>query len=764
MAQSGRAGLLTHWPRQLSQLGIISPILPIGVDGHVDATVQNTAVTSALPTGFTFDGTQFCLMEVSFGSGTTETTITTPSGWTKIPEVIGLSTKNVVFWRFLQLGDTAPSFTLSTSRAWTAHSTAFAFVDTTTPIDTGLASGLDYAAATSYASSSITPSGDRRMLVACWGGKTGTGATQTVTVPFGWLDTVGGASSPYTPFQSAIAAINNQWSTFQYQRQGVAALSNEGVAVANSATAQGFILALNPATVAAPQTISPTSITSSGVSGVAVASPGAATISPVSVTSTELFSAITSSLVIAPVAISSSQLLGQSVLAQVISLAGILSSEAEGNFTTSLFLVPAGIQTSELLGTLAVSSVAGAQTVSPVGIRSLEVSGSSVEIFGTSAVFVTQTIAPMGIRSLEVFGLPFTSLSVSPAAILSAEVLGQTSAVLFVSPNSVVSQEMLGQVSSALSVSPNGITTAEQFGAMAVAPGAITISSSGISSGEQLGSAVASLFVSPVGVSSPEQFGAVSTGQAIAPVGIVSVELLGTLLVSPGAVTIAPFGVITGEKFGSVSVSGIAIQTVSPSGIFSTEKFGAQVFSPGVATISPNGIVSGEFIGIVTSATFVSPVGVRSFESFGISSSALGIAAFSVPDKSQIGAAVVSPGAVTIAPNGVVSQESFGSTISSLVISPVAVRSSEMFSGVATTLEIVAFGISDQDQVGWAVVVPGALAISPGGIVTSEYFGVMNAILGDIPAPLLLKIKKSSSSGAKSSTLVLGPKSTSKGL
>jgi len=121
VAQSGRAGLLTHWPRQLSQLGIISPILPIGVDGHVDATVQGTAVTSALPTGFTFDGTQFCLLEVSFGSGTTETTITTPSGWTKIPEVTGLSTKNVVFWRFLQLGDTAPTFTLSTSRAWTAH-------------------------------------------------------------------------------------------------------------------------------------------------------------------------------------------------------------------------------------------------------------------------------------------------------------------------------------------------------------------------------------------------------------------------------------------------------------------------------------------------------------------------------------------------------------------------------------------------------------------------------------------------------------------
>src|SRR6266536_589442 len=99
--------------------GPTSPILPIGTDGHVEATAQGTAVTSALPTGLTFDGTQFCLLSVSYGSGTPApgTTITTPAGWTLVTQPDGTSTRDAVFWRFLQSGDLAPSFTLSTSRA-----------------------------------------------------------------------------------------------------------------------------------------------------------------------------------------------------------------------------------------------------------------------------------------------------------------------------------------------------------------------------------------------------------------------------------------------------------------------------------------------------------------------------------------------------------------------------------------------------------------------------------------------------------------------
>lgn len=226
--------------------GAPGPIVQYGTDGHVEAAAQGTAVTSNLPTGFTLDGSQFCLMEVSFGSGGTETTITTPSGWTKVTEVTGLSTKVVVFWRFLQSGDTAPSFTLSTSRAWCSHSTAFLGVDQTTPINTS--AGLDFAGASSYTSPTITPSVNQCMIVACWGGKTGTDPLrQTVTIPSPWTDTTNEVwSSPYQAFQSQIAAVNNNWATFEYWPQLVAAAVSEAVTVANSATAQNHMLALTP--------------------------------------------------------------------------------------------------------------------------------------------------------------------------------------------------------------------------------------------------------------------------------------------------------------------------------------------------------------------------------------------------------------------------------------------------------------------------------------------------------------------------------------
>jgi hypothetical protein len=227
-------------------------IAPIGTDGHVEASAQGTSVTSALPSGFTFDGTQLCLLQVSYGSGTPSpgTTITTPGGWTLLTQPVGTSTRIAVFWRFLQAGDSAPSFTLGATRSWCAHATAFSGVDTTTPINSS-DGGLDYVAATSYTTNSLTPTANGCMIVVAWGGKTGTGLTQTVTIPSGWTDTVGGTTSPTTPFQSAIAAVNNNWATFQYQQQGTAAAISESVTVANSATAESYVIALTPAAAAA---------------------------------------------------------------------------------------------------------------------------------------------------------------------------------------------------------------------------------------------------------------------------------------------------------------------------------------------------------------------------------------------------------------------------------------------------------------------------------------------------------------------------------
>jgi len=221
---------------------IVATIAPAGTDGHTECTATGTAVTSALPTGLTLDGKTLCLIEVSHGSGASNTTITTPSGWTLLTQPAGASTRLPVFWRFLQSGDTAPSFTLGTSRFWCTHSTAFTGVDTTSPINQS--SGLDYASASSYTTATITPSVDNCMILACWGGKVPSGATQTITVASGWTDT-----SAIT--QSVVAASVNQWADFQYKLQGTAAAVSEAVTVGSAQNAESYIIALAPAAAAA---------------------------------------------------------------------------------------------------------------------------------------------------------------------------------------------------------------------------------------------------------------------------------------------------------------------------------------------------------------------------------------------------------------------------------------------------------------------------------------------------------------------------------
>lgn len=221
-------------------------ITAVGTDGHTECTASGTAVTSALPTGITDN--DLVLIEVSHGSGTggSGTTITTPSGWNLLTQVTGTSTRIGVFWRFFVTGDTAPSFTLGTSRFWCTHSTAFRGVDTTSPINQQ--SALNFASASSYTSPTITPAVNNCMIVACWGGKVPSGATQTITVASGWTDTSGIT-------QSAVAAQVNQWADLQYLLQSTAAAVSEAVTVGSAQNAQVCIIALAPAAGATQVTL-----------------------------------------------------------------------------------------------------------------------------------------------------------------------------------------------------------------------------------------------------------------------------------------------------------------------------------------------------------------------------------------------------------------------------------------------------------------------------------------------------------------------------
>lgn len=235
-----------YQPPRNTVLSSPSPIIPVGIDGHVDPVAQGTAVTSALPTGI-IDG-DLILIEVSHGSGGPPgTTITTPVGWNLLSNLDDGSVKLPTFWRFFVTGDAAPSFTLGTSRSWCTRSTAFRYVDPFHPFgpyDMGWQQTAQ-ASASTYTSGTITPLDAGAMLVVCWGGKIAAGATQTITIPAGWNQT-----APIS--QCTVPATVSTWAHFQYKPLGPPAATNEVVTIGNSAVGQATIIALRPLGSATP--------------------------------------------------------------------------------------------------------------------------------------------------------------------------------------------------------------------------------------------------------------------------------------------------------------------------------------------------------------------------------------------------------------------------------------------------------------------------------------------------------------------------------
>lgn len=213
-------------------------ITPVGTDGTTAASAQGTAVTTAWPAGIT-DG-DCVLLEVSYGSGGTPTTISQTSGatMTLISDASDTSTRTATYLRFFATGDAAPSFTLSAARSWATHTTAMRGVAQAGTVNQS--NQTAQASSTSYASGSITPSVDGCMVVVAWGGKVAAGATQTVTVASGWTDTA-------AINQSAIAAVVNNWCDFQYKPQATAAPVSESVTIGTAAVGQATIIALRAA-------------------------------------------------------------------------------------------------------------------------------------------------------------------------------------------------------------------------------------------------------------------------------------------------------------------------------------------------------------------------------------------------------------------------------------------------------------------------------------------------------------------------------------
>ena len=214
--------------------------------------------------------------------------------------------------------------------------------------------------------------------------------------------------------------------------------------------------------------------------------------------------------------------------------------------------------------------------------------------------------------------------------------------------------------------------------------------------------------VLPSGIASEEVFGTVSANvvQTVSPAGVISSEAFGTIAVSTAIIS-SPTGISSAEVFGAASISTVLIS--SPTGIASSEAFGTPVISTAI-TVSPVGIASASAFGapVVTNVLTVTPAGIATGEAFGTPSIATTITSY---------------------PSGIPTGEAFGNptvgaTIPGQTLNPTAIASGEAFglAAISTAITVSPAGIPSADAFG-VPVVTATLTSSPTGIPTGEAFG-----------------------------------------
>lgn len=278
-----------------------------------------------------------------------------------------------------------------------------------------------------------------------------------------------------------------------------------------------------------------------------------------------------------------------------------------------------------------------------------------------------------------------------------------------VSPGGIASAEVFGTavISGLLTVEPGGIASAEAFGTPVIST-PITLTPNGIASEEAFGTVTISMVQGdpePDGIPSAEAFGTVviSTPIILNPDGIASAETWPSPVITQ-LLTVSPGGIATAEAFGTPVIS-TTIQ-LSPTGIASAEAFGTPVLTL-LLTVSPGGIASAEAFGTVIASvgTDVQPTGIASAEAFGT--------VFMIFDQ-------------TAEPTSIASGETFGSTTISGVLTsqPSAITSAEAFGtpAISTVLTVGTESISSHETFG-SVVLTLTLTVSPGGIASGEDFG-----------------------------------------
>lgn len=197
-----------------------------------------------------------------------------------------------------------------------------------------------------------------------------------------------------------------------------------------------------------------------------------------------------------------------------------------------------------------------------------------------------QTLTPSGIASLEAFGTHQLNLAIAATGIASAEALGSHQLNLNISATGIATAEAFGADQLNFILLPTGIAGAEAFGTAIVIAGNAILASA-IASAEAFGSDQLDFTLLQTGIASAEAFGStvLLAGNFLLPAAIGSAEAFGSHTLLPGGVSISPSGIASLEAFGSHTLALASVQTLIITGIATGELFGSDIVSFGVGTV-----------------------------------------------------------------------------------------------------------------------------------------------------------------------------------
>jgi len=195
----------------------------------------------------------------------------------------------------------------------------------------------------------------------------------------------------------------------------------------------------------------------------------------------------------------------------------IASAEAFGTsvVTVHIPVAPTGLASDETFGAPTISMGGGATNVAPVAI-------TSAETFGTPALALPLTASPGGIGSAETFGASVLSgtLAVSATGVATAVAFGSpaTTTPITLAPAGLDTGAVMGTltVSGTVTLSPSGVATGAAVGAPTLAL-PLTMSPSGVLSGAAFGipTLITTWLVAPTGIPTSEAFGFTGSGFTI---------------------------------------------------------------------------------------------------------------------------------------------------------------------------------------------------------------------------------------------------------